>query len=104
MRRDLGAETNARVAYRQTDLLALRGEPHLDAAVAWGELDRVRNEIPHDLLQAIGVRCDGAERRIEVQGDGHPFRFRGRSERLHGRVDQRLQKDRMRTYLQLPDD
>ena len=40
-------------------------QPHLHAAAARRELDGVREQVPDDLLQAVGVARDGAGPRVE---------------------------------------
>src|SRR5205823_2830498 len=66
---------------------------HLNVAAARAELDRVREQIPHDLLEAIGIAMnDGCE--IEMFFDGDLLRRRRGPQRLNRIRDDGAQIDR----------
>src|SRR5262245_29047217 len=65
VREQLLADAATRVADRQARPRAGSLEPKVDATSAGGELDRVRQEVAHDLLQAAGIAGDRPGRRIE---------------------------------------
>ena len=46
-------------------------QPDEDPPAAGGELDRVRQEVPHDLLQAVRVPRDGRRARVEILFEAH---------------------------------
>src|SRR5439155_4875166 len=56
-----GRDALARVAHRELDVRVGGRELHLDAPVLGRELDRVREEVPRHLLEALGVPPDRAD-------------------------------------------
>ena len=67
MRRDLRARTPRRCpAPSAGPGRASRSDAHLHPPAAGRELDRVRQQVPDDLLQSIGVRRDRFERAVEA--------------------------------------
>ena len=58
------------VLHRDLDVGLDLLQAHVDAPLGRGELDRVREEVPHDLVEPAGVRGEGA--RARVQHGLHP--------------------------------
>ena len=79
VREELGRNPRTVVGHVDGDLvdLASRGEPHVTALRS--ELDGVREQVPHDLLQALGVGCDAPDRSVDLHFDLDVLRLRGRA-------------------------
>jgi phage shock protein A len=61
----LRRDTLSRVAHGDLDARIHARQTNLHAAAPRSELDRVRQQIPHHLLQAFGVAGDGTRLRVE---------------------------------------
>jgi hypothetical protein len=93
---ELWSDTLARI--RDLDLRLRRGraEPHLDPSARRRELDRVRQKVRHDLLQAEGVPAHrvGDGQTGESHADG--LRLGGRADLLDGALNHRDEVDGLR--------
>ena len=80
---------------RQHRVVALLGQADVDLVAAVRELDRIRQQVPDDLLQAAGVAGDerGAARGVDAQRD--PPRVGGRLDRVHRGLDDGGEIDRL---------
>ena len=59
-------------------------QPHLHPAATIGELDGIREQVPQDLLQPIGIAGDRRRIRIEDALQAHTLRVGGRADRIDG--------------------
>ena len=64
-RAELRGEPRTRVADGDLDVRVHALEDHLHASVPRREPDRVREQVPHDLLQPVGIADDEPRLRIE---------------------------------------
>jgi hypothetical protein len=55
MRQEVGFDTRTGIAHRQRDLVRVRDDTHFDPAAGGRELHGVREEIPDDLPQPVGI-------------------------------------------------
>lgn len=92
------------VGHLHAELLALAAQGHAHAATARRELHGVVDEVPNDLLKAIGVADDGAGLRIEGDLERDTFGLRGRSHRFDGHLDDFAELDVADLEPQLPGD
>ena len=103
MGQDVGADTVAGVTHDDARGIRAAIHPYVDGALVGRELDRVRQQVPDDLLQAVGIAAQGPDRRHR---DGE-LDVLGRRRRLHGRrrrVDHRGQVERPDAEADLPGD
>ena len=69
MRQEVGRDAAARVRDRDLHLGAVALQAGLDAAAAWRELDRVREQVPDHLLQTVGIARSRPHRSVQVRGE-----------------------------------
>ena len=74
VRQQLGRDPPAGVGDAQLDVRPAPREPHVHAATLGRELDRVREQVPRHLLEAVGVTQDDA--RLGVEGGLQAHRAR----------------------------
>ena len=74
----------------------------LDLAVSAGELDRVREQVPHDLLQAIRVAGYGSRGRVQQLLQANAFGVRRGPHRLDRGLDDLRGVDRLHVEPELP--
>src|SRR5437868_3306294 len=67
VRQKLCSDSQAGIADLDDDAGLHAFHRHLDASTTWRELDRVRQQIPGNLLQSIGITRDLARIGIEYQ-------------------------------------
>src|SRR5439155_18345318 len=65
----LSRDALARVAHRELEIRACGPEPQLDAPVLGREVDRVREEVPRHLLEALRVAPDRVDPRMDCLHD-----------------------------------
>ena len=87
VRQEIGADADAGVADDDLDVRVDALEPHLDPAALRRELDGVGQQVPHDLLQPIGIARDRTDARIEDGLEAHALGVGGRLHGRHGVVD-----------------
>lgn len=104
MDRNLRVETDAGVADGQADVGAVAGQRDANVAAGGCELDRVRDEIPDDLLKPIRIDGDGRERRVEIRRDVNSLRLGSRLQSMERRVHERLEPRGYRGQLELAGD
>ena len=92
--------TQAAIAHAQNRGAALDRQRHLHGGVLARELDRVREQVPHHLLQARAVGVDRRRDRVE---DGPQPDVLGVRRRL-GRVERRLDDAEQRDLMQVEPD
>jgi len=63
--KELGGDALARVAHLEREVGVLLHQPHPDRPALGGELHRVADQVPHHLLQAVGIDRDRIAGRIE---------------------------------------
>ena len=66
------------------------------------ELDRVRHEVPHDLLEAVRVAVDGLRLAVERRLEAHAPGLGRRPQRVEGGLDHGAQVDRVDVQPHLP--
>ena len=101
MRSDFRLESNSRIADGQAYLLIVARKRDTNLAARRRELDRVRQQVPNHLLEAVGIDGDRPDILLELRVHGNALRFRGGDERVHRRVDERLEKRGPRRDVQL---
>ena len=94
-RQELRLDAGPRVADHDLDVRIDVLEDDLDPSAFRRELDGVRHEIPHDLLQAIRIAGDGGGPRIENRVHAQLFRIRGRRDGLERALDYCRHVDRL---------
>src|SRR5690349_7586728 len=63
-RQELGGDPLARIRDDENYLRAFRSKGDANVAQRIGELDRVRKQVPHDLLNALGIGHQETRRRV----------------------------------------
>src|SRR6185436_8400902 len=101
---ELRGDALARIGHDDADLLLVALESQLDATTTWGELDGVREKVPHDLLQPVGVARDRTHTRIEQAADVDALRIGRGMDRVDLRLDDRWQRHRPRIDPEPPGD
>jgi hypothetical protein len=93
VRQEFGGDPAARVAHHDLDVRARLSEVDLDVAALGGELHRVAEQVPDDLLEPVRIPGDrpgaGVEVRLKIDRLGE----RGGAHRLERRLDDRRQLD-----------
>ena len=79
-----------------------RGQRHVDRPPARREPDRIRQQIPDDLLQTARVGMDHQRRRIDPLHEHDVLRVRGGADRLDCGLDDRAEGDVGRVQLDRP--
>ena len=100
----LRTDAPAVVADLDRDEPALAHDVHLDPAARFSELDRVGDQVPHHLLQAVRITRHVRLRRREPQLQPHTLRVGGRTHRFDRRLDNRPQLGWTHRESQLPRD
>src|SRR5919204_10165 len=101
---EVGVDAGARVRDRHLGLAVRARESHAHAPARGRELDGVREEVPEDLLQALGVARDLRGRVVEARLNLDLFGLRGGAHRLDGGAHDRAQLDAPRVETHLPRD
>jgi hypothetical protein len=99
-----GADPCARVGDGDLGAVARAREPHLDRALARRELDGVREEVPEDLLETVGVAGDAARRVVEAHREADAARLGRRAHALGRRLDDGREGDGARRQAELAGD
>src|SRR5207247_2382683 len=81
-RQEPGRDPDARVADDDLDVRVHALEVNLHAPALRRELDGVHQQVPHDLLQAIGVAGGRPGARVEHGLQPNVLRVRGRADRI----------------------
>ena len=84
---ELRLDPGPRVRHGQGDLGPGPHPAHGDLSSSGRELDGVRHEVPHDLLEPVGVAHQGPRLRVHGRNQGHAFALRGRPHGVEGRPD-----------------
>src|SRR5262249_33770923 len=74
---ELAGDPLSRIAYDNVDLGPIAARLELDLAPLWGEFHGVREEIPDDLLNAIGIGGNDSQIVVDVHVEPDLFRLRG---------------------------
>src|ERR1044071_1780251 len=64
MESDIEADT--RIGHDKSHGGGIRTRPHVDTSARWRELQRIRQEIPHNLLNALRVSLHAIDGAIEL--------------------------------------
>src|SRR5207249_11402196 len=102
VRQELGRDPLALVADGDDRLPVAAGEPQDDAAAPGGELDRVREEVPHDLLEAGGIALDPPPSELEDLLDPNLLRLGVGAHRIERRLGDGREIDRPGVEDELP--
>ena len=89
----LRGDPYAGVADRDLDPIRNSRQASFDAAAFVGELDCVGEEVPEDLLYAVGVTQDRAGLLIAYNLQGDPFRFGAGPNDINSRLKNRTNLD-----------
>jgi len=100
----IGPDPGAGVADAEVQVLPGVCQPHLHPAAARRELDRVREQVPHHLLEPIRVARDEPGLRVEVDVQREALCLCRRSHGFDPRLRHRLQRDRADAQPQLAGD
>src|ERR1051325_9810234 len=79
------------VAHGDLGLRCPHSKPHANPSARWRELDRVREEVPEDLLEPLGVACNHSGV-LEVELERDVLAQHG-ANRFHCRFDDRTNLD-----------
>lgn len=90
------------IAHRQLTVRVDAFEPHLHFPSARRELDRIREQVPDDLLEPVVIAGDLSGFRVEHSLDANLLRIRGRSNDIDGGFDDVRELDRLDVDAQLP--
>ena len=99
-----GRDALARVAHRELDVRVGGRELHLDAPVLGRELDRVREEVPRHLLEALRVAPDRVDPRMDRLHDADVLGHGRGPHALDRRVDHVGEAYRLHLQAHLPAD
>jgi len=88
----------------ELEVLSEAHQPNLDSAASGCELDRVGSEIPHHLLEPLGIARDQSHLHIEAGVENDTLRICRRPHRINGRLDCRGQRNRLHVQSELPRD
>jgi len=89
-----GGDALAAVRHADLGVPALPAEVDVHAPVLRGELDRVGHEVPHDLLEPIGVAHERPRAVVEQAREAHLLGVRGRPHHLERGAGHRGEVDR----------
>src|SRR2546427_12901916 len=66
---DVLTDSDTVISYCNLSLAVAISERDIDVASAWRELDRIRQQVPENLLEAAGVTRDWRNFRIKIRSD-----------------------------------
>ena len=101
MRKEFGTDSRAVVLDNDLCLRAGASQDDPHASAVGRELERVREQVPDDLLQTGGVSGHRSNRRVQLPIDGDAFRIRCRFDGLDGCVDDRCQVNALNVEAEL---
>src|SRR5262245_25671966 len=104
VRQKSGIDAYAGVRERDLDLALDAPEARFDAPAFIRELDGVREQIPDDLLQTVGVAEDHAVRRLNHLVQNDPFRFGAGPDDIDGGMKDVFDRDRLSVELEAAGD
>src|SRR5262245_14284238 len=87
MRKELRLDAFTVVAHDDGDVPVRAFECEFDTPAFGCELDRIREQVPDDLLQPVGVACDLARERVQVGGYTNAFGLRRRTNHIESGGD-----------------
>src|SRR5262245_45219157 len=87
MRKELRLDAFPVIAHDDGDVRVRAFEREFDTPAFGCELDRIREQVPDDLLQAVGVACDLARERVQIGGYTNAFGLRRRMRHIEGGGD-----------------
>jgi hypothetical protein len=93
VREELGRDAATGVAHAQHELLLATFESHLDAPARRRELDGVRQQVPHHLLEPIGIAGHGTRGLVELELEPHSLGVGRRTDDLEDGADDRREID-----------
>ena len=94
VRQELHTDAGARVRNDDARLAWPRLEGHVDAAARRRELDRVRQEVPDDLLEPVRIDQGGRGRRRQMRAEHDVLAVGGRADAVDGALDDAAQVHR----------
>src|SRR5262245_39066601 len=101
MRQEIRIDPFSRVADGEVSFPVLAFQKNFDSASVARELDRIRKQIPYDLLQARGVPLDPAGGWVLKDLELNGFGVDGLTYRVYCRIDYRDEFDRLHVEAQL---
>src|SRR5207247_2379650 len=87
VRQELRTDAGARVRHDDACLARPGFEHHVDATARWRELDRVRQEVPDDLLEAVRIDRGGHGRSRQARIEHDLLAVGGRAHAVDGALD-----------------
>lgn len=90
-RQEHRGDADAAVGYRHFGIAFHLAQADLDVPALRRELERVRHEVPGNLLEAVTI-ADDHDVAVELAGHHDRLRRRGRDQRIDGIVDDRVHR------------
>ena len=104
IRQEVRTDADTGIADDDFDVRVHPLQSHVDATALRRELHRIGQQVPHDLLQAIGIAGHGTHTRIDDGLQAHALRVRGRLDGSDGVVHDQRQFHGLHVQPDLPRD
>ncbi len=95
IRKEIRLDPLSRITDENLDVRADPLQLDLDPAALWRELHRVAQEVPHDLLQPVGIAADRPPRRGQHGLEPNVLRRGGGADSIQCLLDDALEVDRL---------
>src|SRR5437773_8237486 len=97
----VGLDSNSRIRYPDLRVAWRLPEFHENAAVRRRKFDRVRKQVPYDLLKTVRISRQGALYRAQLYVNLNALGFACRSNRLHGSLNYNCEVHQFHVEVQL---